>query len=213
MTISNDPPASSSSQEIAAAKDHKREYRLSKKYAIVHRTASFAADRHVKFHGITSARIFLSGFVSDLSGMRAMREALQASGAALDISKMKHGEIIEQLAHYLAMGFLRIVDKTVVSYATAGDSGSARDGAGDAGDTEAAVVDTLVRHWIKLKIVDDATNEPVSGVVVKLKLPTGETQEIPTDGRGLIEVKDVPDNEWEILEINDPEILEVIEIQ
>jgi hypothetical protein len=42
-----------------------------------------------------------------------------------------------------------------------------------------------------LQVVDDATDEPISGIKLKLKLPGGGTQQASTDGSGTIRVSNV----------------------
>ena len=67
-------------------------------------------------------------------------------------------------------------------------------------------------HWIKLQIVDDDTNEPVKGVSMKIKLPSGEVKQFKADSNGTIEIKGVPEGTWDIEEMIDSYALEVVEV-
>ncbi len=68
------------------------------------------------------------------------------------------------------------------------------------------------QHWIKLRILDEDTDEPVEGVTMKIKLPTGEARTFTTNKSGTIEVKGVPEGTWDIQEMTDSDALEVVKV-
>ena len=59
------------------------------------------------------------------------------------------------------------------------------------------------RHAISLQIVDDVTDEPISGVKLRLKLPNGSTQSSISDGSGTVRVSNVPSGNVEVRSVID----------
>ncbi len=45
--------------------------------------------------------------------------------------------------------------------------------------------------WIKLRVVDDATGEPVAGVALQVKLPSGQERKFSTRPDGMIDIQDI----------------------
>lgn len=59
------------------------------------------------------------------------------------------------------------------------------------------------RHMISLQIVDDVTDEPISGVKLRIKLPNGSTQPATSDGAGTVRVSNVPPGNVEVRSVID----------
>lgn len=59
------------------------------------------------------------------------------------------------------------------------------------------------RHMISLQIVDDVTDEPISGVKLRIKLPNGSTQPATSDGSGTVRVSNVPSGNVEVRSVID----------
>jgi hypothetical protein len=64
-----------------------------------------------------------------------------------------------------------------------------------------------------LLVVDDETDEPIPGVRIRVKLPSGEVGTPRTDRRGTIHIGDLTPGTLDILEILDDDALEVIRIE
>lgn len=59
-------------------------------------------------------------------------------------------------------------------------------------------------HWLELEILDDETREPVSGMLVSLKLADGSVTQRTTDASGRIYVDGQPDETWEVIDVQAP---------
>jgi uncharacterized surface anchored protein len=61
-------------------------------------------------------------------------------------------------------------------------------------------------------VVDDETNEPVSGVAFKVKLPNGEVRDFITDASGKIDVRNIQPGSCTIEKMVDDRALEVVRV-
>ena len=66
--------------------------------------------------------------------------------------------------------------------------------------------------WVGFQVVDDETNQPVSGVALKVKLPNGELRDLTTDGSGKIDVRDIQPGSCTIEKMVDDRALEVVRV-
>ena len=66
--------------------------------------------------------------------------------------------------------------------------------------------------WVGFQVVDDETNEPVSGVALKVKLPNGEVRDFTTDASGKIDVRDIQPGSCTIEKMVDDRALEVVRV-
>ncbi len=92
-------------------------------------------------------------------------------------------------------------------------------GAGVAETAEESTIDTETTvpqeetDWIEFRVVDDGTGQPVSGVRLKIRLPTGEIRDYTTDGDGIVRIGDLPDGMCDIVEIKDLDAAEVVQVE
>lgn len=77
-------------------------------------------------------------------------------------------------------------------------------------DTTATEEET---DWIEFRVVNDETDEPMSGIGLKIKLTTGETKDYTTDGSGMIRIDDLPPGTCDIEEILDPDASEIVQVE
>jgi hypothetical protein len=66
--------------------------------------------------------------------------------------------------------------------------------------------------WVGFRVVDDETDQPVSGVALKVKLPNGEVRDFTTDGSGRIDVRDIQPGSCTIEKMIDDRALEVVRV-
>lgn len=161
------------------------------------------------FRNKLSAFQFLKSFLKDYLSMMRLRTLISRYHKLGGPRSMDDHQVLELLADRLVSGQLIILKVPRKIW-----SGSPADSVVEE-EEEAAPPATVLeeeRHWIKLKVVYEETEEPVSGVPFKIKLPTGEIREFHSDSNGEVEVNDVPDNAWDIMEMMDSEALEVVEV-
>ena len=111
---------------------------------------------------------------------------------------------------------------------SAASSGAGTDGAGAATETAeeapaggAASTDTDTdtdateeeTDWIEFKVVNDETEQPMSGIGLKIKLTTGETKDYTTDSSGMVRIDDLPPGTCDIEEIRDPDASEIVQVE
>ncbi len=156
-----------------------------------------------------SALDFLREFLHDHNSMMALRRILSEGNYFANHSQLGDHEVVDHLAGQLVSGNIRIVSFipstiAIQSVAVVWEEEETAEPVTAAAPEE--------KHWIKLQIVDDDTNEPVEGVPLKIKLPTGEVKEFKSDKNGTIEVRGVPEDTWDIQEMLDPDALEVVKV-
>ena len=67
-------------------------------------------------------------------------------------------------------------------------------------------------HQIEFKLVDEDSGEPVGGVTLKLKLPSGEVREVTSGGDGKIKITDLDAGNCDIEGMSDDEAYEVVSV-
>ena len=68
------------------------------------------------------------------------------------------------------------------------------------------------RHWIAVRVVDDETGEPLSGVPLKIELPDGRVVTRKTGGDGTAHFSDLDDGTCSIVAMLDEDALEVVSV-
>ena len=101
-------------------------------------------------------------------------------------------------------------DSGAGSQTAAGATETAAESSTDADDTASQEEET---DWIEFRIVDDETGQPVSGIVLKVKLPNGETKDYTTDSSGTVRIEDLPSGTCDIVEMTDPDASEVVLVE
>lgn len=67
--------------------------------------------------------------------------------------------------------------------------------------------------WIEFRVVDDETDMPMSGIGLKIKLPTEEIKDYTTDANGIVRIDDLTPGTCDIVEITDPDAGEVVLVE
>ncbi len=165
-------------------------------------------DTFKEFRDRFSALDFLRPFMRDSLSMMNIRRILSGYSLNGGATRLSDHQVLEQLAWRLVSGQFRILELPLDMPAWGYVEPEVEEE--EAAPAAAAVPEA--EHWIKLQIVDDDTNEPVEGVPLKIKLPTGEVKEFKSDKDGTVEVKGVPEGTWDIEEMLDSDALEVVEV-
>lgn len=77
---------------------------------------------------------------------------------------------------------------------------------------KAAIEPAQKTNWVAFQVVYDDTDEPVSGVDLKIKLPDGTANIYTTDAAGKIYIAGLPEGMCDIKEMLDNDALEVVNI-
>ncbi|MFN8549493.1 MAG: hypothetical protein U0527_16360 [Candidatus Eisenbacteria bacterium] len=66
--------------------------------------------------------------------------------------------------------------------------------------------------WVRFKVVDEETKQPVAGVKLRIKLPSGEIQTAVTNAAGMIHLGGIDPGACDIVSMKDDAALEVTSV-
>ena len=177
-------------------------------------------DSPVPFPDEFSAKSFLRRFLRDEKGMTSLRNHLLRGGFTSEICRMDDQEVIGEFARHLVSGRIKVVrvwgdarpDRPALSE---GAAAQPEEVAEERPPKRPVVFPESrgPRNWVRLRIVDDETDEPIPGVVMRVKLPSGEVGRPRTNRHGTIYLDDLSPGTLDILEILDDDALEVVGIE
>jgi hypothetical protein len=124
--------------------------------------------------------------------------------AAELLSAMPVGGSVENIAALVACGRLTLLELPE-EMPRFGAGGEPR----EESEEPAAAVATE-KAWIKFRVVDDETGEPVAGVTLRIREPGGLERDYTTRADGGIEINEIDPGACDILEMTDPDALEVV---
>jgi hypothetical protein len=153
--------------------------------------------------------------------MAGMRECLSREGTVGDLSRLDDAAVITELGkHLVSKRFRLVVVERPLLPGRSGGGGSApartQEETAEERPTKRPPVfreARELRHWIRLMVLDDETGEPIPGVRIRVKLPSGEVGAPATDRRGIIHIGDLNPGTLDIQEILDDDALEVVRIE
>lgn len=175
----------------------------------------------LEFFDESSALNFLREFAHDYFDMLALRSILEDDLFDPNLSLLGDRKVLQELAWRLASGKIKIRTSPFTPEETYGGSGGTPTEPEDQEEeeqeeeeepAEEAAAIAPEPDWIKFRVVEDETGQPVSGVTLKVKLPTGEIWDFTTDGNGEIEIKDIPSGTCAIMKMTDADALEVVQV-
>lgn len=193
----------------------------SAQFVIVKGHESRGKGSSLSFPDEFSARAFVRQLLREKSNTGSLRRYLLRAGFVTNLSRLDDRKLIREFARRLVSGRIRIVrvDKGThpARWAIPGGTSTQREekpteerprprpvAFTEVRDTEET------RNWVKFRVVDDETGEPVQGVTLKLKLPSGEVGKPTTNRRGGIDLYDLTPGTVDIQEIIDSDALEVV---
>jgi len=176
-------------------------------------------DSPVSFPDEFSAHSFLRGFLQDPSSLTRLRTTLLRRGLGANLSRLDDHGMIKEFARHLVSGRIRVVRvdrglSPVHSVVSEGAAAQPEEKTTEERPPRRPVVfpESPPRNWVRLRVVDDETDEPMPGVVMRIKLPSGEVGKPRTDRRGTIYLDDLSPGTLDILEILDDDALEIVQI-
>jgi hypothetical protein len=166
----------------------------------------------LEFSDRYAAETFLRRFVRDPVATTVFRDMLPRGLAGSGLHRLSDQQVVEQLALSLAAGQVLVAAVPRPEAYWRAIEGERREEVVEAPPAAATRREEprAERSWIKFRVVDDESGEPVAGVSLQVKLPTGEIRSCTTDSAGLAEVDDLPWGSCSIERVDSEEALEVI---
>lgn len=198
---------------------------------------------------------FLRRFINSYTNVITLRRILAEFTPVNELSMLSDYKVIEQLAHLMVLGHIKLVIQKEPEYSWRGGSNSQGDETADSetqrrssagtgaggggrqsgtGSQSAAGTETQstaedegqadesesstsseedTNNWIEFRVIDDETEEPVSGLKVSIKLPTGEVSDYTTNASGVVRIDNLPAGTFDLEKIIDQEVFEVIRVE
>jgi hypothetical protein len=152
------------------------------------------------------ARSFLERFLTDPSDMPALRDfhAERVGPGLLDY--MSDHEVVDAIARSIEAGEVRVIREPEFL-----PGGEAEHLPEEPEPVAPAVTET--GHWIKFRVVDDETEEPVAGVTLSIREPSGAVRDYETRPDGMIEIDEIDAGTCDIVSMNDDEAIEVVRVE
>ena len=175
----------------------------------------------IDFGDEVSARGLFSEVLRDPLQMINLRILLSREGLAGDISRLPDQDLITEVSRKVTAGYIRVAGPNINTRSIGSGSSQAdrQRGGEDTRERTSRRAQAFPQpgsgeepgHWIGLRVVDDETGEPISGVSLKIRLSSGKTRKPSTDDQGSIELQDIPPGTVDI-EMPDREGWEVVGI-
>ena len=200
-----------------------------------------SADVPVEFADRLSALDFLRSFMHDPLNMVTLRSALAEQFPFMDILRLTDEEILQQFAWQITRRYFELVPRIeeplrIIGPGTSSEADSEADSEASSGTdpataagatgtseetpaTSAAPTDTDTAvseeetDWIEFRVVGHETDLPMSGIGLRIRLPTGEMRDYTTDSNGIVRIEDLSSGTCDILEITDPDAAEVVQME
>lgn len=115
------------------------------------------------------------------------------------------GELLARLLHTGALVLLRAIERPWLL-------GSAEPRRPDDDDPIAPVAPETETAWIRFRVLDEETGEPLSGVRMLIREPNGAEHEHVTAADGTIEIPDLPPGTCDIMRLESDPSFEVREV-
>lgn len=188
-------------------------------------------DKPMEFRNTFSALNFLRRFVHDHFNMMTLRSILTEALPIMNITRLTDDEILQQFAWQVVHSYFKLVLRVeetprMILPITPSEETASEDAAetnevtaeepvsSTAPDaTAATTAPQVTANWVEFRIVDDETDQPLADVRIRIKLPTGESQEHTTDANGVVRIDDVPEGTCDIEKILDPHASEVVQVE
>jgi hypothetical protein len=182
------------------------------------------SDTFMDFQNEFFARQFLRGFMNDPLNMMALRETLVELLSITNISKLTDDEILDQLAWQIVHGSVKLLQHEYSPATGSGRSGVTAEVEEEEGQVQeqdqaepaAGITQDVAQednNWITFQIIDDKMNQPMSDVVLKIKLPTGSVNQYTTNANGLVRIDNLPSGTCDIEEIINSDALEIVQVE
>lgn len=148
-------------------------------------TTSVTAARRVEFRDAWEARAFLARFELDPLAQHELRRLHNELRGELVQRALSFSELVEALAGELSTGRFSVTAAEMVS-----NVGIAIEPPTEEPELRPPPSE-IEKQWIKIKVVLDATSEPIPGVELCVRLPDGTDRTLQTRADGIVEVHEL----------------------
>ena len=154
------------------------------------------AQNILEFQDTSAAVDFLHAYMDDPVSLMALRELLSEASPSTDITGLEDQDVLAALAGRLVGGQVRVVPSGVSRPAVqagiaAQAVAAATEAEAETGAPAAPAVPQTAVSWIKFKVVEDTTEQPASGVALRITLPNGGETMRATNAEGLIDIQGI----------------------
>ncbi|MFP2925083.1 LysM peptidoglycan-binding domain-containing protein [Pyxidicoccus sp. 3LG] len=135
--------------------------------------------------------------VREDSNLRALRDLVYSQGHATSrfSGSLTPEEVARQASTLFSFGILRLARVPLPSRTVAPHFAETPEVAPPVEDTEPL--------WLRLQVVDDVTDVPISGIQLRIQFADESEQQTTTDSEGRIDLKDVPEGAANVLSVLD----------
>jgi len=182
-----------------------------------HSLESLACDSDLQFPDSFSAYNYLSSGRHDPLNMMRMRDLLAEQ--ELDVHRMDDHQILEQLTWCFVDRKNRITTRVPESSFIDNKSSTSAQAELTDEPTEQEIITPVPTpavqvntNWLKVQILDDETNQPLSNVSLNIKLPDGALKELKCDSEGIVELNDLTPGTFDIEQVIDTDALEIVSL-
>lgn len=150
----------------------------------------------VHFAGLGDMEMWLRGVVREHANQHVLRELLYNHGLSRAYGPVSVDELAQRVAAQLWEDRLRLAEAPPTRMRVIVPPHEEEEEAPAPAPVEE-------KYTFSLQVVDDATDQPISGIKLRIKLPTGSSQQSTTDGSGNIRVSNVPEGRIEVVSVID----------
>ncbi|MDY7226723.1 MSCRAMM family protein [Hyalangium rubrum] len=177
----------SEARKVKAAASHSFSYRLRDGFRdyVLLKFHEPIPERHkpVVHTDLSRVQGWLRHLSQDHSNLQVLRELNYGDASSMAFGTASVDELVRRVATQLVEGRLRLAEVPVVSLGRV---------LGSTKKEETFFPPPVEEKFsFTLQIVDDVTDEPISGIKLKLKLPGGGTQQASSDGSGTVRASNV----------------------
>ena len=131
------------------------------------------------------------------SNLRTLRALVYAQGhtSARPFTSLSPEDVARQAASLFSFGLLRLARVPLPLRTVAPHFAQTPEVAPPVADTEPL--------WLRLQVVDDVTDAPISGIQLRIQFGDESEQQTTTDSEGRIDLKDVPQGAANVLSVLD----------
>lgn len=172
----------------------------------------------VRFGDRRMAAQFLRRFARNPLSMKVLRDFVARRGVMSMFSRMGEGEVVERLAARLVSRQVLVVPRAsiyVVASPEADDEPAAPPPqlAGDAPAARPRPEDKKKKTFIKFKVVDLRSGEPLDGVGLHIRLPDSTVVKEITNSAGMVEIHGIDPGTCTLRRMDDSDALEVVKLE
>ncbi|QSQ21739.1 LysM peptidoglycan-binding domain-containing protein [Pyxidicoccus parkwayensis] len=134
----------------------------------------------------------------DDSNLRTLRSLVYAHGHASSrpLTSLRSAEdVARQAASLFSFGLLRLARAPLPQHTVAPPFAETPEVAPPVEDAEPL--------WLRLQVVDDVTDAPISGIQLRIQFSDASEQQTTTDSEGRVDLKDVPAGAADVLSVLD----------